>query len=127
MTTPKSRPSAARKVTRRTEERREGFLESGLRITIEGEAFELRLGDVTPAVALELRRKVGFGFHTLTQVLATDPDIDVLSAFVWVSRRCRGEDVSFEDVQVTYEQMLNDGFSIDQPNDTTGEADGPEA
>lgn len=127
MTTPKSRPSTARKVTRRTEERREGFLESGLRITIEGEAFELRLGDVTPAVALELRRKVGFGFHALTQVLATDPDIDVLSAFVWVSRRCRGEDVSFEDVQVTYEQMLNDGFSIDQPNDTTGEADGPEA
>lgn len=128
MTTPRTRPTTARKVTRKTEETRSGFLESGLRITIDGETHELRMGDVTPALAGELRRRAGFGFHTLTQVLATDPDIDVLSAFVWLCRRIAGEQVQFDEVAVTYAQMLADGFEIGAPDDVDGGvAEGPEA
>lgn len=114
MTTP-ARPSTARKVTRKTEESRESALDQGLRISMDGEVFEVRIGDITPTMARELRSKVGFGPMQLVAQCAADPDVDLLSAFVWLARRIAGELVRFEDVEVTYAQLLSDGFDVSAP------------
>lgn len=118
------RPAAARKVTRTTEANREEALDQGLRITMEDEVFEVRVGDVTSTLARELRQHIGYGPMQLIRQCAVDPDIDLISAFVWLARRIRGELVRFDDVEVTYAQLLSDGFDVDTP----GKADAdPEA
>lgn len=110
-----NRPSTARKVTRKTEENRESALDQGLRINLDGEVFDVRLGDITSPMARELRAKIGCGPMQLVAQLATDPDVDLLSAFVWLARRIAGEMVRFEDVEVTYAQLLSDGFDVSTP------------
>lgn len=115
MTTTSSRPTTARKVTRKTEAKREDALDQGLRITLDGEVFDVRLGDITSTMARELRAKLGFGPMQLVGQLAVDPDVDLLSAFVWLARRIAGELVRFEDVEVTYAQLLSDGFDVTAP------------
>jgi hypothetical protein len=112
------RPTTARKVTRTTEENRDAELDRGLRVTIDGEAYEVRVGDITSTLARELRSKLGFGPMQLINQCAVDPDVDLLSAIVWLARRIAGELVRFEDVEVTYAQLLSDGFDIDLPGDS---------
>jgi hypothetical protein len=111
------RPSAARKVTRTSEANRENALDQGLRITLDGEVFEVRVGDITSTLARELRGHVGFGPMQLIRHCAVDPDVDLLSAFVWLARRISGEFVRFEDVEVSYAQLLSDGFDVATPGD----------
>lgn len=111
------RPSTARKVTRTTEKNREAALDMGLRVTMEGEVYEVRVGDVTSSMARELRSRLGFGPMQLIKATAIDPDIDLLSAFVWLARRIKGEMVSFDSVEVSYAQLLADGFDVALPGD----------
>lgn len=111
------RPTAARKVTRTTEKKREDALDMGLRVEMDGDVFEVRVGDVTSALARELRSRLGFGPMQLIKQTAIDPDIDLLSAFVWLARRIRGELVPFDEVEVTYAQLLSDGFDVSLPGD----------
>lgn len=109
------RPGTTRKVTRTTEANREDALDQGLRITMEDEVFEVRVGDVTSAMAREVRQHIGCGPMQLIRQCAVDPDIDLISAFVWLARRIAGEVVRFDDVEVTYAQLLSDGFDVDTP------------
>lgn len=111
------RPTTARKVTRTTEANREDALDQGLRITLEGEVHEVRVGDITSSMARELRAHTGFGPMQLIRQCAVDPDVDLLSAFVWLARRINGEPVRFEEVEVTYAQLLSDGFDVTTPGD----------
>jgi hypothetical protein len=113
--TQKARPTTARKVTRSSETKREAVLDSGLRITVEGEVYDVRLGDVTPALARELRAAIGMGPLQLINATGIAPDVDLLSAFVWLARRIRGEYVRIEDVSVSYQAMLSDGFDVGFP------------
>lgn len=108
-----NRPSLARKHTRSSEQSRNDALNAGLRITIDGEHYEARLRDVPPSLARELRRESGMGFIELMKEISREPDADLLSAFVWVARRLRGEFVAFDEVEVTYEQILSDSFDVD--------------
>lgn len=121
-----SRPTTARKVTRKTEEKRDDALDQGVSLTIDGESYVVRVGDVTPQIARELRNESGMSFMRLIGTVSSDPDIDVISAFVWLARRIRGEDVAFGDVEVTYGQILSDGFDVSVP-DAAEVADSPEA
>lgn len=111
------RPTTARKVTRSSEAKRESALDQGLRITLEGEVHEVRVGDITSAMAREVRANLGFGPMQLIRQCAADPDIDLISAFVWLARRIKGEMVRFSDVEVDYAQLLSDGFDVDVPGD----------
>lgn len=126
MTTTPTRPSLSRAHTRSSEAKRDEALDTGARITIEGEAFEARIGDVTPSIARELRRATGGGFMSLLSTMADDPDVDVVSAFVWVARRIRGEAIALDDVNVTYAQMLADGFDVQEAGAEIVEADDPQ-
>lgn len=120
------RPSTARKVTPRSEKTRKDALDQGLRITMDGQSFDVRLGDVTPAMARELRNNTGMGPLQLINATSISPDVDLLSAFVWLARRQRGEFVSFDAVEVSYKQMLSDGFDVSLPEAEDAES-GPEA
>lgn len=120
------RPTAARKVTKKTEESRREALDQGVRITLDGESYTLRIGDVTPAMARELRRETGHSFMALVNLLGDDPDIDVIAEAVWVARRMAGDEVALDDVMLDYNN-LGDGFDIDVAKPLEVVDDGPEA
>lgn len=120
------RPSAARKVTRSSEENRQDALEQGVRITLDGESYEVRLADVTPNLTRELRRQAGMSFNQLMREVVTDPDLDSLAGFVWMARRIAGEVVEIDDVIVTYAQILDEGFEVATPGKRAEDSD-PEA
>jgi hypothetical protein len=121
-----TRPSAARRHTRTTEKKRSDELEQGVRITLDGEAYEVRLGDVTSNLARELRRGTGMSLQQLMREITSDPDLDSIASFVWLSRRIAGEAVGIDDVVVTYTQILDEGFDVDLPGEREA-ADSPEA
>lgn len=118
---PESRPSLARKHTRKTEENRTDALDSGMTITLDGETYEVRIGDITPSLARAVRREFGCGPQSLIRQLAADPDIDLLAGFIWLARRIRGEGVDLEDVEagVSYASLTADDFSagVAQPEE----------
>lgn len=108
-----ARPSLAAKTSKKSEADRKAALDQGLRLTVDGNAYEVRLGDVTPSLARELRNATGMGFMQLIGgITGPAADIDLISAFVWVARRIRGEYVDIDDVEVSYAQMLSDGFDV---------------
>lgn len=121
-----SRPSAARKHTRTTETNRADAMDAGLKISLEGEVYEVRLGDVTSNLTRELRRGTGMSFNQLMREVTTDPDVDSIAGFVWLARRIAGEKVEIEDVVVTYTQLLGEDFDIEVPDARDG-GDDPEA
>lgn len=130
-TAPASRPSLARKHTRKSDEAAQAELNAGIRITIEGEPYEVRVGDLNPGLVRELRRAYGGSFHKLMDEISGDPDIDLISTFVWLARRVAGETVEHDAVEVDYTALLADGFDIDIAGDhdeaTTGiTSDNPE-
>lgn len=122
-----NRPSMARKHTRTTKQAQQDQLNVGYRMTIDGEVYEARLGEVTPEIARELRRHIGVGFMGLLDQMSRDADIDLVSAAVWVARRIRGERVALEDVVVSYADMLADDFDIGEASSGEDAADDPEA
>lgn len=107
-----TRPKIAPKHTPGSEKNREASLDQGLRVTIDGEVHEVRDGDMTPQIARELRALSGMSYVRLVQTIKADPDIDVLSTFVWLARRILGEVVEFDEVAVSYEAILADGFDM---------------
>ena len=62
----------------------------------------------------------------LLDQMAGAPDIDLVSAAVWVSRRIRGEAVAFDAVAVTYADMLAEGFDIVSPGAEEADPSDPE-
>jgi hypothetical protein len=118
----KKRPSLQRKVTPKSEKNRKEALDQGIAITVDGERYEVRIGDVTPAMSRDLRRETGFGTFGLIGAMTSKAlDLDILQAFMWLARRIRGEDVELDDCEIDYELMLDDKrFSVDGD---TGEED----
>ena len=121
-----SRPTVARKHTRSTDKNRADTMDAGLKITLEGEVYEVRLGDVTSNLTRELRRSTGMSFNQLMREVTTDPDVDSIAGFVWLARRIAGEKVAVDDVVVTYTQLLGDDFEVEVPDAREG-GDDPEA
>lgn len=123
-----ARPSTTRKHTRTTEKNATSELEKGLKITLDGEVYEVRLADVTSTLARELRRGIGMSFTQLMDEVMTAPDADSIAGFVWLARRIAGEKVDVDDVIVTYAQLLDEGFDVDVPDRRDEKATGdPEA
>lgn len=123
------RPSTTRKVTRKTKDSRQAALDSGMRIEIDGEGYEVRLGDITPSVARELRREFGMGPQSFLATMGADPDVDLLAGFIWLARRIRGEYVDLETVMegVGYETLLKDTIEFDLLSGPEELDDSPEA
>lgn len=106
-TTDASRPSLTPKHSQSSEKKRNDALDAGIRMTLDGQAYEARMGDMTASLARELRAGTGMSFMTLMSTLGDDPDLDVVAAFIWLSRRIRGEQVELNDVIVDYASILS--------------------
>lgn len=124
-----SRPAPGRKQTLRTEKNTDAVLDAGLKITVDGETYEVRLGEVSSTLARELRRGTGIKLSELFFEIINSPDVDSIAGFVWLARRIRGERVDVDDVIVTYAQILADDFEVKLPDggDDDAEGDVPEA
>lgn len=110
------RPSLSPKHTRTSEATRTSELDEGMKITVDGDSYILRIGDLTPALVRELRTLTGMSAQRVMECIVTDPDIDVISTFVWLARRTSGDaDVALDDVNVGYHDLLSDGFNVTAP------------
>lgn len=122
-----SRPSLSRKHTRASDDKRKSDLNRGLKITVDGDEFVVRIGDVTPDLAAQVRRHTGMSFMRVMDLCGEDPDVDVLTAFEWVARRLRGEDVAYSQVEFSYYDIESDAFDVSEAEPDEAEADDPEA
>lgn len=121
------RPSAARKVTRSTENNRNAALDDGVRIEVGEDVYEVRVGDLNALDDMALRKQVGVPFTDLMEMLTKAPGLDLIAAIVWLARRIKGErDLTFEAVAVDIGYDFLDQAEI---TETKAEeiADGPEA
>ena len=121
-----NRPTLDRKHTRKTDSKRDDALDAGVRMTVDGTPHTVRMGDVTPALARELRRETGMGFTRFMDTIATEPDVDLVATFVWLARRINGEHVDLDDVGVTYHSLLDEGFDVELAESSEVD-DSPEA
>lgn len=124
-----TRPTIARKVTRKSEQNRQEVMDAGVRFTIPDDGtYEVRYGDITPALAREIRRETGYSFQQLMQNIVNDADLDVVATVVWISRHIQGEDVELDSIELNYATLLDDGFKVApaEPEATDGAAS-PEA
>ena len=62
-----------------------------IQVKVAGTIYSLQANDVRPLDVAALRRATGFSFMGLMKAAETDPDIDVVAAIVWLSRRTNGE------------------------------------
>lgn len=121
-----ARPNLARKVTPKSEANRESALDQGVRMVVDGVEYVVRLGDMTSPIAREFRRNYGASFNALQEELGGDPDLDSIAAFMWLAKRLAGEVLDFDEVTVSYGQMLSEGFEITVAGPSEVE-DSPEA
>lgn len=99
------------------------------KITIDGTAHYLRLGEVSAIETGELRRATGFGLRHLGYALLADPDIDVVAGVVWLARRQAGErSLPYETVagSITYDTTI-DIDVVDNDQAEKEETENPEA
>jgi len=108
------RPSLQRKHTRTTKANKAEALDTGMTVVMpDGPRHTVRLGDVTPQIARELRAAIGTGVLGLMEQLGSkDADLDLVQAFIFVARRIAGEAVTLDDCEVTYADMLSDDFDV---------------
>lgn len=123
-----TRPTLARKTTRKTEEARRAALDTGVTLRVGDEAYTVRIGDITPTLAREVRHVTGRGVAALIETVTESPDIDVVAELIWVARRLRGDTVTLAEVDEAfggYDTLLADDFDVAEAAPEVD--DGPEA
>ena len=99
------RPGIARKETRKTKESRQAALDQGVKITLGDDAYEVRIGDVTPMIERRFRRTYGVPVLGLIDELSDAPGLDSIGALMWLSRLIAGDDVDLDDFLVSYADL----------------------
>lgn len=117
------RPSARRVHTRTSTQKAKDQLEAGIRLTRGDQVYELRIGDVDAASARRLRATTGYGPLSLMQAIVNDPDVDMVAAWIWLCDIVAGRDTELEDIEVSYADIFDDRFDVDQA-EPRSEADG---
>lgn len=72
--------------------------EASVSIRMDGEDYTMRMSELTARDSAALRNATGMSLRFLFSNLGKDPDLDAVAAVVWMARRQRGDDVSFDDV-----------------------------
>lgn len=68
-------------------------------VVIDGEKYPFRLSEITARDSGALRSATGMSLRAIMSAAKTDPDIDVIAALVWLSRRQHGEKtLAYDDV-----------------------------
>jgi len=119
------RPALTKRTTRASEQARKAELDAGIAVMVDGVRHQVRMGDLSSMDAAHLRRETGFSFRGLMMAAAKDPDIDIIAAIVWLSRRLDGEALlDFETVarEIGYDADVD----LAEPEDDATGGDLPE-
>lgn len=101
-------PTQLRQQANRAARRRDA-IGAGIRITLDGVAYTVHIGEVSALDSAALRRATGMSMAGLLKAIGPDPDIDIVAALVWLARRQDGETgLSYEEVAaaITYESEM---------------------
>jgi len=72
---------------------------TAMAIAINGKPYSLNPMDLSSNDVAALRQATGMSLRRVFELAETDPDIDVIAAFVWMARRAAGErNLRFESV-----------------------------
>jgi hypothetical protein len=101
----------------------------GLKVELDGKIYIVRQSDLTPHDVRALRQETGLSWIGLGRALATDPDIDLVAALVWLKRRVDGDQVSYDEVlgSMSYDSDLNISLEDKRQRPATASADDPDA
>lgn len=124
-----TRPTLAKKATRKTEEKRQQALDSqrvGLRV--KGEVYVVNPADVSAAVDRRIRQAAGYTVTSIIGELEGAPGLDTVAAFMFAAEVVGGAEATaerFEELleSVTYGDEVDVLTGADLPEDD----DGPEA
>lgn len=121
-----ARPALAKKRTTKTEANRDAALNEGITVNLDGVDYTVRMGDLSSVDTMALRRATGFSFMGLMRAASADPDIDLIAALVWLSRRVDGEKLLDFD-QVAQEIGYDAEIDLKDAGDDDEGDDSPEA
>lgn len=99
---------------------------SELTIVVDGVKYPLRLDEFSAKDAGALRKACGLSIRGCIAALQTDPDLDIIAALVWLSRRQQGETVSYDEVaeELGYDSEVDYVANVDAADE---DLDSPEA
>lgn len=126
---PKSstRPGLDRKHTRKTREKKQAELDTGIAVVVNGRRYAVRHGDLSAVDAMDLRRETGYSFVGLLNNMRRDPDIDQIAAIMWLSRRIDGEvGLSYLEVAQDVDYDVDIEVADPGPEDLSGAEAGDE-
>lgn len=115
---PRKTQSPAKRAARRPPTRPEATTT----LVVDGVSYGLDPQDLTTLDIAALRKATGMGLVQLSLALASAPDIDIIAAFVWLSRRANGEaQLPYEMVaaEVGYDSSI-DIVEAPEPADSEG-------
>lgn len=115
------RPTLTKKPTRASRQAADDQLDEGVTIVVDGTRYTVRQGDLSALDSMALRRECGYSFVGLMRALYVDPDIDLIAAIVWLSRRIDGE-VALPYAAVASELGYDSEIDVVEPE----EGDGPD-
>lgn len=92
-------------------------------IKVDDETYTVRPSELNAKLAGQLRKESSMSVRSVMVAAGEDPDLDVIAALVWLARRQRGEDVSWDEVAeaISYD---SDFGATDEPEPE--DADSPE-
>lgn len=98
-----------------------------MQIEFDGQTYVVRQSDMTGQDARALRQEVGLSFQGLLKQMQTDPDIDLVAAFIWLARRIKGDIVTYDAIldSISYDTELD--FKLEDKRTAPVEDDSPEA
>jgi hypothetical protein len=90
--------------------------QANVSIRMDGEEFTMRMSDLTARDSAALRQATGMSLRYLLTAVGKDPDLDAVAAVVWMARRQRGDDVTFDEVanEIGYETKFE---TVDAPTE----------
>lgn len=112
---------ASRSATSRAKQRTARDRGPGAAITRDGRTFTVYANDLSAMDTRALRQELGMSFVGLLRAAKVDPDIDLLAAIEWMSRRVNGEQ-QLEYEQVALEWNYNTDFQVPKDLDADGDA-----
>lgn len=100
-----------------SEKKRNEGLDQGLTITVDGTSYTLRQGDMSAMDTMALRRETGFSFRALMVAFEGDPDVDLVAAVVWLSRRTNGGEQMLSYAEVARDIGYDVEIDVAEPED----------
>jgi hypothetical protein len=83
----------------------------GIRVTMDGTAYTVHVGEISARLGLALRKQSGMSWNELMAALGDGYDLDLVAIVVWLARVVGGEDIPLDAVLDSI--MLNTQATVD--------------